>query len=211
MAKNKNNKSENKQQTNTKVKVWDLVEQTAMKGKAVGLLPDVTEERRTTHVEICKKAVEYAQKFPKIAKYIILMFLVNQGAGKNDVYEKGYRSMDTARMNQLADWYEAYKKYEIGGGSLDVIARACYAFFEKFRNPKTKKVNVIKARAAFFKALKEAEKLGKHEGDGHGDCKAMLKNLGVILKNTEVKDDEVAETEEAAPAETAIKSDTEAA
>lgn len=178
-------------QENNKIKVWDLVEQTAKTGLAVNLLPSVTEERKATHVEICKKAVEYAQKFPKIAKYIILMFLVNQGAGKNDVYEKGYRSMDTARMNQLADWYEAYKKYEIGGGSLDVIARTVYRFFEKFRNPKTKKVNVIKARAAFFKALKEAEKLGKHEGEGHGDCKAMLKNLGVILDKTEVKTEDV--------------------
>ena len=178
-------------QENNKIKVWDLVEQTAKTGLAVNLLPSVTEECKATHVEICKKAVEYAQKFPKIAKYIILMFLINQGAGKNDVYEKGYRSMDTARMNQLADWYEAYKKYEIGGGSLDVIARTVYRFFEKFRNPKTKKVNVIKARAAFFKALKEAEKLGKHEGEGHGDCKAMLKNLGIILDKTEVKTEDV--------------------
>lgn len=183
-------KQENKQENN-KLKVWDLVEQTAKTGLALNLLPSVTKERKATHVEICKKAVEYAQKFPKIAKYIILMFLINQGAGKNDVYEKGYRSMDTARMNQLADWYEAYKKYEIGGGSLDVIARTVYRFFEKFRNPKTKKVNVIKARAAFFKALKEAEKLGKHEGEGHGDCKAMLKNLGIILDKTEVKTEDV--------------------
>ena len=184
MAKNKNNKSE-------EVKVWDLVVKTAQTGKAVGVNPDLSEERKAAHVSVCKQLVPLWDKFAKYlgdAHYILLMFAINQGGAKWDVYRNGYKAIDMTRLNQLPEWYAAYIKAGKGGGSKDVIARTCYRFFDKWR--KTCK-NVIVIRAAFFNALKQAEELGKHTGAGHGDCKAMLKNLGIILDNTEVKDDEV--------------------
>ena len=186
--KNVNNVVENNEK---KFEVRDAVVATAQSGKAYGLNADVSEERQAAHVSVCKQLVNLWDKFAKYlgdAHYILLMFAINQGGAKWDVYRKGYKAIDMTRLNQLPEWYAAYIKAGKGGGSKDVIARTCYRFFEKWR--KTCK-NVIKIRAAFFNALKQAEELGKHTGTGHGDCKAMLKNLGIILDKTEVKDDEV--------------------
>lgn len=183
--------------------VWDMVVETAKKGIAVGVNPDLSEERKAAHVATCKKAVELKEKNADIANYLILVFLVSQGAGKWDEYRNGYAKRIKggeivpkcfeSRFKAVVEWYRLYNKANIGGGSLDVVARVMLGFYSKCEKTKSGAVNWVKANAAFRNALKAAAELGKFKGaNSHGDAKAMLKNLGVELDKVKATDVEAA-------------------
>ncbi len=182
--------------------VWDMVVETAKKGIAVGVNPDLSEERKAAHVATCKKAVELKEKNADIANYLILVFLVSQGAGKWDEYRNGYAKRikggeivpkcNETRCKQVFEWYRLYNDAGIKGGSLDVVARVLLKFYSLCEKTKKGNVDWVKANAAFRNALKKAVVLGRYKGEGHGDAKAMLKNLGVELDKVKATDVEAA-------------------
>lgn len=178
------------------------VRKTAETNSAYNVDSNLTEDRKIAHVEACKQIVAWADKHENIPFYLVLQFCVAQGAPKNDVYAKGYAkrvkgtdqvmpNVNISRATQCAKWYNYYKKSNIGGGSLDVVARTILKFYAAQVNPKTGKVNPIKADQAFYCAVKAAEELGKYNGNGHGDFKAMCKNLGLEIEKAKAETAEV--------------------
>ena len=165
MAKNQNNKSE-------EVKVWDMVVETAKKGIAVGVNPDLSEERKAAHVFTCKRAVAMKAVNQDIPPYLIGVVLISQGAGKWEEYRSGYAKRikggeivpkcNETRCKQVFEWYRLYNDAGIKGGSLDVVARVLLKFYSLCEKTKKGNVDWVKANAAFRNALKKAVVLGRY-------------------------------------------------
>lgn len=182
------------------------VRETAANGKPYNC-NEMSADRAAAHVEACKQVCDWAEKNPDIPFYLCLVFIVAQGAPKMDEYKAGYAKRvkgsdiivpktNTSRATLVAKWYRQYLKANIGGGSRDVVARVLLKFYKAQVNPATGNVNVVTAGATFSKALKAAQDLGKYNGQGHGDFKAIAENLG-IAHNPRTKDTDKADTEAA--------------
>lgn len=146
------------------------IRETASSGKPYGC-NELTDERAALHVDICKKIVAYMEN-NKLPLYAVAFVAMSQGSFRWANYRKGWTKFNEKKANTIAKWYKSYNDRNIGGGSKDVVLAVLDKFYQC----------VSKADNVFYAHLKTANVLGKYDGNGHGDFKAMCRNLGIVLE-----------------------------
>lgn len=86
----------------------------ATSGKAVGMpnrfnLPQ-NKEKRLLHIEICKKLVEYADKYNYTVSKLVY-FAIGKNAHRINVFFEGYATFNEKKVTTIFKWLNMFAKY----------------------------------------------------------------------------------------------------
>ena len=136
------------------------------------------EERQKAllHKKVCEEIVAFAAAHKDIPFYFILQVGVSKGAFKLSEFNKGYKSFNAAKVEEVHRMGMEYNKYNGREGKKmsDVTIRLIMRFYEK----------VSTDFDTFMDALSKSQVLGKECGK-RGSYEALGKNLNIPIKDKE--------------------------
>lgn len=131
------------------------IRETANTNTAYNLGENVTEERATKHVEVCKAIVAFAEGNEDIPMYLILSLGIAQGAPKKSEYAKGYNKFNTKRVETIIRRCKQIVKAQGCADikSFDCLSRIVAKYTDQFGNDPIKFAKSVKAMGEFGKGV----------------------------------------------------------
>lgn len=124
--------------------------------------------KAVAHKNVCEQIVNYADGNPYMPIYAILSMGVSSNAFKNEIFEKGYKTFDLAKVETTFKMARAYnEKMGIKGQPNDVTWRMVARFYKE----------VSSNMSDFEKALDEAKVI--EDADARGNYECICANMGI--------------------------------
>lgn len=129
------------------------------------------------HKNVCESIVAFAETHKAIPFYFILSVGVSKCAGKESEFNKGYKSFNGEKVEQVYAFGTLYNEYNgIGKRKMsDVTIRLIMRYYEK----KSTDINEFKAD------LVKSKVLGKMCGSRDTSYKFLCNNLNIPIKHRE--------------------------